>query len=415
MTERIEYGTKDAADRAREQHEEWLCSEDDRRLKTVAYSSDTPDEVLDAERLEATDGRAEREGGAGQVPLTDAERDRLDYSQPRANEAHARSVKGIAQAEGVEDWTSYYDGTLTVDEHREVMADAATESGKRTDSDETADEKAGRAARAAQSNRCDHARGHCLNGDPEACEFLTETCQMSMDEVMNEVLARQEPERRPEPERPDGPRDQPEPTELTGKQKGALQRSWNGYQAAMADVEEALEQLARNWSQAQQAARAINAIRGTVGQTPLHFDRLEEEQAALMDLTREMAADCVECHADHGDHGHDVTDGPREELPDAVVNGAAETPVGTSDETDGAADVLETDDQRTLTGDRADDQARLAGGEQGERGQGEVVEAVDENPGGLMADEREGESGPEETEQQTPDAFRVAEGGQETL
>jgi len=413
LTERIEYGTKAAADAARDRHSEHLCPiDDDRRLKTVAYASDTPQSVLDTERLEAADGRGERSDGPGQVPLSDGEKDRIDFSGDRANVPHARAVKGIAQAEGVEDWVAFYDPSLTVDEHREVMERAGRESGKRG-ADETADQKAAEAARRAQGDQCDHARGHCLSGDPEACEFLQETCQMSLDDVMNDVLARHEPERRPDPDQPDAPAD-PDPTELTGKQKGALKQSWGGYQAAVSEVEAALKQLAQAWTQAQQAARSINAIRGTVGQTPLHFDRLEEEQAALLDLSREMAADCHECHADHSDHGHDVTNGPREQLPDAVVNGASETPIGTSDETDRSA-VLETDDQRTLSGDRADDQARLAGGEQGERGQGEVVEAVEENPGGLMADEREADQGTTETEQQTPDAFRVAEGGQETL
>ncbi|MHC3379387.1 hypothetical protein [Haloarcula sp. H-GB5] len=410
MTERIEYGSKDAADAARERHSEYLCTDDDRRLKTVAWAeSGTPEWVLEQERLEAADSRDDGGDDGGQVPLSDSETDRIDFSDGRANALHARSVKGIAQSEGVEDWVSYYDPTLTVDEHREVMEQASRESGKRS-ADETADEKAARAARSAQSNQCDHARGHCLNGDPEACEFLQETCQMSLDDVMNDVLARNEPDRRPDPEQPDAPAD-PDPTELTGKQKGALQRSWNGYKAAMGEVEEALKQLANNWMQAQRAARAINAIRGTVGQTPLHFERLETEQAALMDLTREMAADCHECHADHSEHSHGVTDGPQEELPDAVVNGAADTPVGTGDE----GDILEADDQRTLSGDRADDQARLAGGERGERGQGEVVEVVEENPGGLRSDERAESGGSGETEQQVPDEFAVAEGGQETL
>ena len=182
MTERIEYGSKDAADAARERHSEYLCTDDDRRLKTVAYSSDTPDSVLETERIEAADGRGERTDGPGQVPLSDSERKQIDFSQKRANTAHARSVKGIAQSEGVEDWVSYYDGTLTVDEHREVMDKASRESGARS-GEESAQKKAGRAARAAQSSRCDHARGHCENGDPEACEFLTQTCGYSEEEI----------------------------------------------------------------------------------------------------------------------------------------------------------------------------------------------------------------------------------------
>lgn len=326
MTERIEYGGKTAADAARDRHSEHLCPvDDDRRLKTVAYASDAPDSVLDTERLEAADGRAERSDGPGQAPLSDNEKDRIDFSADRANVPHARAVKGIAQAEGVEDWVAYYDGTLTVDEHREVMERAATESGKRTDDTESADEKAGRAARSARSNQCDHAKGHCQHGDPEACEFLVETCEYSEQEI-DQLLADRAPESRPEPTHPDdrGP--------LTGKQKGALKRSWTGYKGAIEGLEAAISALQENWKHAQQAARAINAVRTATGQELMHFDRLEEEQADLLDLTREMAADCHECHADHGRHDHNVTTGDTESLPSAVTEGVSSTPVGTSDD-----------------------------------------------------------------------------------
>jgi len=403
MSVKIEYGSKAAADAARERHSEHLCPvDDDRRLMTVAYQSDTPDSVLDLERLEAADSRGERSDGPGQVPLSDAERERIDFISGRANVPHAKAVKGIATAEGVEDWLSYYDPELTVDEHREVMQRAAKESGARS-GDVDVDEKAGRAAKAAKSDRCDHARGHCAAGDPEACEFLTETYQYTLDEVRNDVLNERAPDPRPDPTHPD------DHDPLTGKQKGALKQSWQGYKGAIAEVEAAISSLRESWEQAQQAARAINAIRSAAGQDAIDFERLEEEQARVLDFSRMMAADCHECGANHSGHDHAVTNGPRENVTEAVVEGAETTPVGTS------TDVIERDAQRDLQGDRADDQARLAGGEQGERGQGEVVETTDENPGGIMADEREPDQGSGETEQQVPDAFRVAEGGQETL
>ncbi len=279
MTERIEYGTKAAADAAREKHEEYLCTDDDRRLKTVAYSSDTPDSVLETERIEAADGRGERTDGPGQVPLSDSERERIDFSQKRANTAHARSVKGIAQAEGVEDWVSYYDGTLTVDEHREVMADAARESGSRS-AEESVEEKAGRAARAAQSSQCDHARGHCENGDPEACEFLTETCGYSEEEIGEFI--------------DDTPAGETEQTELvtvgggeypemevTPETAGALRRGWQGYKAGVSDLEAAMSQARDSVINARQAWRAVNRIREANGQEPMHPDRLHTLLDAL--------------------------------------------------------------------------------------------------------------------------------------
>jgi len=350
VTTRIEYGSKDAADAARERHEEYLCTDDDRRLKTVAYSdADTPEHVLEGERLEAADSRGEQSDGPGQVPLSDGERDRIDFSKARASVPHAKAVKGIARSEGVEDWVSYYDGTLTVDEHREVMADASRESGQRTDAGESVDEKAADAAQTAKGERCDHARGHCENGDPEACEFLSTTCDYSEEEV-NRMLAAREPERPPEPVHPDDRDDEQgkgavegaesgESTALTGKQKGALKRGWNGYLSALDALDDALATVTEEWHHAQQAARAINAVRDTAGQSPLDFERLEETQADLLDLARSMAADCHECHADHGEHAHPVTAGEREDLR-AALKGTADTPVGTADQTD---DALLTD------------------------------------------------------------------------
>lgn len=382
MTERIEYGSKDAADAARDRHSEYLCSDDDRRLKTVAYSSDTPESVLETERIEAADGRGERTDGPGQIPLSDSERERIDFSQKRANTAHARSVKGIAQAEGVEDWVSYYDGTLTVDEHREVMDRASRESGARSGG-ESAQEKAGRAARAAQSSRCDHARGHCENGDPEACEFLTQTCGYSEEEIAQFI--------------DDEPADQGEQQELVTvggdeypemelrpETAGALRRGWQGYKAGVSDLEAALSQSREAVINARQAWRAVSRIREANGQEPMHPDRLH----TLLDALDGMP-----------------TSIPSVRTLDHFVQDDATDP----------AEAIETDDQRTLSGERADDQARLAGGERGERGQGEVVDAVEENPGGLLSDERTESGGSGETEQQVPDEFAVAEGGQETL
>ncbi|WP_254272158.1 hypothetical protein [Haloarcula marina] len=273
MTERIEYGSKDAADAARERREDYLCPvDDDRRLLTVAYVSDTPDAVLEDERLRAEDGKGERSSGPGQVPLSDAERDRLDYSQPRANEGHARSVKGIAQAEGVEDWTSYYDGTLTVDEHREVMQRAGRESGdqRRT---ESVEEKAGRAARRARKEGCDHAEGGCENGDPEACEFLQNVCGYSEDEVAQFL----DDDRDDEGEQTElvtvGGDEYPE-MELRPEVAGALRKSWTGYKGAIRELEAAISQVRESTINARQAWRAINRIREANGQDEMHPDRL---------------------------------------------------------------------------------------------------------------------------------------------
>ncbi|ACV46623.1 hypothetical protein [Halomicrobium mukohataei] len=274
MTTRIEYGSKDAADAARDRHEEYLCTDDDRRLKTVAYSdADTPDHVLDAERLEAEDSRGEGSDGPGQVPLSDGERDRIDFGKARASVPHAKAVKGIARSEGVEDWVSYYDGTLTVDEHREVMADASRESGKRTDEQESADEKAADAAQTAKGERCDHARGHCEAGDPEACEFLTETCGYDEEEVQ-QFLDEDHADDGEQTELVTVGGDEYPEMELRPEVAGALRRSWGGYKNAVGDLETAIADARQAVIDARQSWRAINRIREANGQPELHPNRL---------------------------------------------------------------------------------------------------------------------------------------------
>ena len=367
MTTRIEYGTKAAADQAREEYGEFLCSEDDRRLKTVAFSSDTPESVIETERREAEMGHGERSDGAGQVPLSDHEREQIDFSAGRANIAHARSVKGIASDEGVEDWLAYYDSSLTVDEHREVMDSASRESGRRSDTDDAAD-RAAEAAKAAASEECDHARGHCRHGDPDACEFLANTCGYDEDEVQT-LLGDFESE-------PESAGEQAE-SGLTGKQKGALKRSWNGYKAAISALDSRLPEITTQWRQAQQAAKAINAIRDDADQESIDFERLESLQEALHDLVREMAADCHECHigTDQGTSLSDIE----------LHEGDADAPE--------TSDVLDTEDdgQVDLAGEatEGDEQAELAVEPDVRASQGrETRREAAKNSGGILADER---------------------------
>lgn len=138
----IEFGTKQTADAFRDEYAEYLCTDDDARLKTVTFSSDTPEHVIEDAQLQADEGRGERADGPGQAPLSDHERDEIDFSQANASIPPARSVKAIAKALGVEDWLAFYDPTLAIDEHREVMAEAATESGRRTDIEGVVDDLA---------------------------------------------------------------------------------------------------------------------------------------------------------------------------------------------------------------------------------------------------------------------------------
>jgi hypothetical protein len=259
VTERVEFGSKDVADSYREEYAEHLCTDDDKRLKTVAFSSDTPEHVLEQARLDAADGRGEREGGAGQVPLSDHEKEQIDFSEARASVPHAQAVKGLAASEGVDDWLAHYDPTLTVDEHRDLAERAKREGGgRRLDQQESVDDRLGR-AEAAVSQECDHARDHCEHGDPDACEFLRDACGYD-DEDIETIL--------------DG--EQATEEEISGEAAGALGRAWQGYKAAIARLGREIEDALEAKEHAEQAAAAINAIRADHGQDPIELERLEE-------------------------------------------------------------------------------------------------------------------------------------------
>ncbi|ELY41173.1 hypothetical protein C495_16790, partial [Natronorubrum sulfidifaciens JCM 14089] len=58
MTERIEFGSKAAADTFRDEHTDHLSSDDDRRLKTVAISSSAPNHAFETATVEASDSQA---------------------------------------------------------------------------------------------------------------------------------------------------------------------------------------------------------------------------------------------------------------------------------------------------------------------------------------------------------------------
>lgn len=315
----FEFGSRDEARGVRDEYADHLCPDDDARKKTVTLVSDAPDRVLDDVAQRAAISRDDH-GGSGQLSLSDAERDRFDFSRDGLNVPKLRAIKGVMRDEGVDDWTAFVDPDLTVDEHVALAERAKRdERGDRMDAEDSATEKAAQQARRAQSGQCDHAQNHCENGEPEACEYLQTECGFDENEV--ERLLQVDPDSA-----------EAEGEEITGKAADALDRSWSGYKAAVSELREVLEAASEAWSNAQQAGKSINAIRANHGQDPLHFDRLEAEQAALLDLAREAAADCHECHADHGQHAHDVDAGDREDVREFVDEGRGSTPVGSGGE-----------------------------------------------------------------------------------
>jgi len=251
MTEAIEFGRKDIADTFREDYPDALCSQDDRRLRTVRFSSDAPDEVLQEARQAAAQSRGDRTTTKEQADLTRQEKKRLDFSKDGSSVLKAQWVKGTLQANGIKGWEARYDPQLTVDEHAGRIKEWKRDQrrSERLDAEESEDEANARRARQAQraqDSQCNHAREECKHGDPEACEFLGDACGFDEEEI-EAILGDDEP---------DG--------DLPGRAYGALSKLWNQYKMAV--------------SEAKEAAAGINEIRAQHDQQPLTFEELGERE-----------------------------------------------------------------------------------------------------------------------------------------
>lgn len=306
----VDFGTLASANDVRDRYENYLCSDDDRRLRAVTFSSDTPEGVLEAIRNEAMEDRAVTDRRSETAPLTERDREKISELDGFTNQATTfswRSAKGVFAREGLTEQFEDAIGYLTDYDDPAEGAEEYVQEARRSDhlqgtssasggsvdhgAEELKQQKAAAsAARRAQAEGCDHARGHCEHGDPEACQYLQEACGLDEEEV-EQLL-----------EDPEGA-DRSEQA-IEGPAAGALRRAWSGYKGATADLEEQIEQLGEDWQHAQQAARAINRVREAHGQDPLHFEKLEAAQGRLQDLQRRAAADCHECHADHAGHDH---------------------------------------------------------------------------------------------------------------
>ena len=82
---------------------------DDRRTTLVQVSEDAPPAASRLAEQEARDDR-DRSKTFGQADLTDAEKDRLDFSERPI--FHAKASKAVIQNAGIDDWTSVYDSQV---------------------------------------------------------------------------------------------------------------------------------------------------------------------------------------------------------------------------------------------------------------------------------------------------------------
>jgi hypothetical protein len=179
MVKTVEFGRLQDARQIRNDNllSQFLADSDSGNEKTVRVVDNIPDRALNRIRGDAADSRQAERDKAGQAALTREERNEIDFSREGVDVPTARSIKGIAENEGVTDWMAYADLTLTVDENREVLASAAQEEGNaRQDAEMTEGRQIERAAQAnerVEREEIPRAKDAAIaGGDAEAAEFL---------------------------------------------------------------------------------------------------------------------------------------------------------------------------------------------------------------------------------------------------
>ncbi|WP_153952308.1 hypothetical protein [Halosegnis longus] len=346
MSEAVEFGDKSDADRFREERPAYICPiDDDKRTRTVHFTSDTPADVLEQARTVAEAGFADREAREakpGNRELTESEKRGLDFSRDGVSYVKAKALANVAEEYGVNAFEHVDVAEVdTADDARPIFERARRSGGTGRGGgtaqydDEAAEredrEQRKRGERQEQAG-CDHARDFCQSGDSEACEYLQERCGLSEDEATS-LLAEREPAGE---EAADASESEPwipgeKWADLSGSERGAVSRAAGGYHGATDTMRRSLAEFTAAFKQAQAAAKAINGLRAGVDEGPLHFSELEDANAALLDAARMAAEHCHECHADHADHDHDVTEGGTEDLRRFVRAGGEATPVGLQD------------------------------------------------------------------------------------
>jgi len=182
MVTRIEFGSRDAANNIRNdsQFRGFLADSDDARTATVVLKDATPQPAVDEIVGAAADSKSHEANKAGQVDLTRRERNQIDFSRSGMNVPKARSIKAIAQQEGVSDWIHRADFTLSVDENRRILKRGKREGGgqrggRDRESDTEVDRRLADAYQEQQQNELGRAKDFALlETDTEAQGFLSE-------------------------------------------------------------------------------------------------------------------------------------------------------------------------------------------------------------------------------------------------
>jgi len=173
----IEFGQRGVANEIRNRLDGFLAEDDSRVEKTVRLQERVPDSLVQRVQEEAADSREADAQKAGQASLSDRERREIDFSKDGVDVPTARSIKGIADREGVTDWLQFADLTLTVDENRRVLERAGREErgarGRGKTQEQAALEK-GKQAKRRRRQQAEGAKDAAFAGDSEAIGFLRE-------------------------------------------------------------------------------------------------------------------------------------------------------------------------------------------------------------------------------------------------
>lgn len=171
----VEFGQRQVANSVRERLDGFLADDDSRRSKTVELKDAVPDDLVQRVQEEAADSRQAEADKAGQAELSDRERKQIDFSRDGVNVPFARSVKGIADNEGVTDWLQYADLELSVDENRRVLKGASNEERGRSGLGKSSEKRnIAKAADNKQKRRqqAEGAKQPAFEGDANAADFL---------------------------------------------------------------------------------------------------------------------------------------------------------------------------------------------------------------------------------------------------
>jgi hypothetical protein len=184
---RVEFGRRgDAGELRDELPDDALLDSDDGREKTLRIDkSELSREQIQRVEGEAAISRDDARGDMhGQASLSDAEKKRLDFTRTTVPEA--RTAKASLLAEGVSDWTAYFDPTLTTSEMADKARSTQASGGERLDSADTQrarDRQGAQMQREVKGKQAKRAREGCKDGFEEACDQLVEKHGVSRAEA----------------------------------------------------------------------------------------------------------------------------------------------------------------------------------------------------------------------------------------